>query len=170
MNKLLLNFYNENKKSVIVFTISIFALLLVCLYFYNKNVVLSCSFLRGSVKVGTYKPPSVKTYKITFEDDYYEKTKSFNILIFANQNKIESRRETYFNHLDGKMKQYVNFLGKDKIKWGYNGRELDNKPYIQSFDLNRFTGELNYYEEKEMQDQGLTFAVQYQCSKEDRKF
>lgn len=171
MNKLLLNFFNENKKPVIIFTLSVLLFLFViCFYFYNKKIILSCNFVRGSVTVQTDKLPSGKTNKITFENDYYKKTKSFNILIFENQNKIENRRETYFNQVNGKMRQYVNFLGEDKIRWGYNGRELDNKPFIQSFDLNRFTGELNYYEEKEMQDQGLTFAAQYQCSKENRKF
>jgi hypothetical protein len=153
MNKLLLNFFNENKKSVIIFILSVIVLLFICYYIFYSSVVLNCRYIDGYFYDDNYTTSSKKNIKKGngfFDEDLI-------IELYDNQKKVKvvNSKITYSNNkhifpskdIDGYLGSYKQTIfDKNLVKWE-SGFIVDNfniatEEATEEFELNRLNGSL----------------------------
>jgi len=130
MNNKLHNFYKENRKTLLIFLISISVLFFASLYFWNSKTNLSCEKIR---------------FKLYFmekwerSDNTLQTQISLQIYNYRDRVKIESYWDDDEYNNNKKTGDYVN-RSEGFINWGTRVQDKDKKDYT----LNRKTGVLNF--------------------------
>jgi len=169
MNKQLIKFYNENKKSVIIFTISIVILFFI-LFYFNSRITLGCKFQNGFTQRGDYKR-QVNEDDITIEINTLFKTVKTNFTGYEfNNGKRRNLNDT--GNITSSVeitKNTMEFYNQDVLD------KLDNQTNAKvwntvKYTLNRLTGQLTVRTgllgKREMNG-GEYF---FQCSEGNKKF
>jgi len=165
MNKQLLKFYKENKKSVIVFTISILILFIVLLYF-NSKIILGCKFEHGYHVYSNLRKEHKNLEDIIIEINTLFKTVKTNSVSNFSNEITEDGFGTTISVVD---------IQKTNIKFSHHSdnKKLDKTGRSSSdldYSLNRLTGQLRIFHQLlggEYEKFGEDFFI---CSEGNKKF
>jgi hypothetical protein len=136
MKETLLNFYNRNKKLVIILSVLVVVLIFVVLYFNYSILLLNCKFENGNMYLSKYKERfDIKSNEI------YARDKIIRINLLTKKITVDNNKE-YFDEksADGSINMYVD-IKSNLIKW-----YKSNKVGDESYELNRLSGRLDYRE------------------------
>jgi low affinity Fe/Cu permease len=168
MKESLLNFYNRNKKLVIILSVSVVVLIFVVLYFNYSSLLLNCKFENGNYFDQQYRERiDIKSNEIWARD------KIISINLLTKKITVDDNKE-YFDEksADGSMNTYVD-IKSNLIKW-YKFNKVVGE---ENYELNRLSGRLDYRQHRRDMDlrgnysnNGYTVTTVFQCRKLSNSF
>jgi len=169
MKESLLNFYNRNKKLVIILSVSVVVLIFVVLYFNYSSLLLNCKFENGNYFDHQYRERiDIKSNEILARD------KIISINLLTKKITVDDNKE-YFDEksADGGMNTYVH-IKSNLIKWYKFNKVVGDE---ENYELNRLSGRLDYREiwtfsilSGNYSNIGHTVTTVFQCRKLSNSF